>query len=218
MSLASQPDDDDKDDAPDSKALPLVLPRSYKWLLTVMSLSLACFVLSLIISAKSSPEALSALSGISPASLLIFSLGTLIFAWTPWEEIGLSITKVGPIEFQRIINKQSTEHAQEIADLGSRIEALENHIHKNNAGAIIQEVFLAPSVSDLLLKFLSSNSHKAFSPQRIRYLSSFNSEFSPLTQYETPVIRRTLQKLVASGNVTTTVSRDGNTLYKMKNS
>lgn len=149
-------------------------------------------------------------------NLIIFSLSILILVLVPWNKMGIRIRKIGTVEFDRVVSGQARENAEEFAELRARIEELEGRTDGMDEINSITEHFSGIELRPLLLKFLKSYEPKAYSPLKIYKWGSRQSGFEKLSNHSQGMIRKILQNLVVDGEVSTRVSRLGNTLYKIK--
>lgn len=105
---------------------------------------------------------------LSTTNLFIFSISALVIVWTPWANLVVKITKIGGIEFKDIVEKQASEHAEEISDLIDRIELLESRIRQGDSLISFVEQADEPELRKELLSFLKAYSQWSFSPSRIK--------------------------------------------------
>ena len=136
--------------------------------------------------------------------------------WIPWSRLGIRITKIGGVEFKDIVQEQASEHAEDQSYLEDRIEFLEAHIRKVEDVSVFTENFQEPELRKQLLTFLTKYNEWAFSPSRIRAWGSQQQGYSAFANYEHPLIRSTLQKMVSENIIETRISKRGNTLYRIK--
>lgn len=159
-------------------------------------------------------------------SLIVFSTLAIIVFLIPWGDYGLRIKKFGPFEFEEILSMQAKEHTEELVALRERIQLLENQrlsteSEANNkasaegAQAELEKPDRLQELRKRLVDFLTEYDRYAFSPTRIRYWGSQQANFTDLRSFEVDEIRRTLQSMVASGDLETRVSKKGNTLYRV---
>ena len=151
--------------------------------------------------------------GLTP--LIIFAMSGLVILWTPWKKLGIRVTKIGGLEFEKIVQEQANEHVEEQNDLNKRIEFLENHIQNQDATLVFTDRAREPELREMLKNFLTEYSTWAFSPARIKAWGAMQKGYENLTQFESPLIRNTLQKMVSDGELVTRVSKKGNTLYRI---
>ncbi|WP_417566620.1 hypothetical protein [Marinobacter sp.] len=148
-------------------------------------------------------------------TLLTISMTGLILVWIPWSKLGLKITKIGGVEFQQVLSTQASEHAEELSYLAEQIEALEDRVRQGDELAEIHEMLQGNELRDLLLKFLKHFAPTAFSPRRIRAWGSKQPGFEALGRYDFQNIRATLQKMQTENLVSTAISKQGSTLYRL---
>ena len=154
--------------------------------------------------------------GLTP--LIIFSLTALIVTWTPWKKLGVRVSKIGGLEFEKIVQEQAAEHIEDQNDLNKRIKSLENQLLKLDSTLEFTDQSKEDELSILLLDFLTQYSTWAFSPARIRAWGSVQPGHDKLVNFTLQLIRSTLQKMVFDGVLVTRVSKKGNTLYRVPKS
>lgn len=152
------------------------------------------------------------------AKLLIAGTVVMLIALAPWNSLQLRLKKVGFVEFERVVNTQAKEHVEAFAELRARIEELENRIQGLDDVSKIADHLNEVNLTPELLRFLEQFRPRAFSPVRIRQWGARQPGYKELEHYSQGAIRRVLQSLVASGRVTTQVSKMGNTLYRIADS
>ncbi|RVU35205.1 hypothetical protein EOI86_20540 [Hwanghaeella grinnelliae] len=169
--------------------------------------------------------------------LVLTTVGFLFFS-IPWRQLGFSLTKFGPLEFERKLEGQSEEHIQVISLLEERIDDLETLVQavggqtqqsensdaandalsvEKPAGAPISrntEKIGEAELRELVVSFLTQYSKWAFSPSRIENWGSTKPGFENLSN-DGKLLRKTLRKLVADGVADTKISQKGLTLYKI---
>lgn len=188
------------------------LPRWFKWTLGVGSGLLLFFSLCLYLAYLFSPDRYAAPSDLQLGSLILFSSSVLILVIAPWEELGVRINRIGPIEFDRVISEQARENVGEFAELRQRIDKLEKSIDKT---ARIPQSEVAVELRPLIIRFMERYAPTPYSPLRILHWGSRQEGFEELSNYDLRTIRKVLQDLVSEDILTTRVSRTGVTLYKM---
>lgn len=149
------------------------------------------------------------------STVIIFSVGILIFALVPWETLGIRIKKIGSVEFATVVNTQAREHAEEFGELRARITDLEEIVKRLDGAESLGTHLASQDVSPVLLEFLEQHQPQAFSPLRLHRWGAQQPGFEKLGQYSQGVLRSILQELLLLGKVSTRVSKLGNTLYKI---
>lgn len=145
-------------------------------------------------------------------TLLLFAIGALLVILIPWSKLGIRIKKIGSFEFEQIVLSQKKEQAELLDSLSQRVEKLES------AGAATDtkpSVRPTHELDELLLKFFAKYPKTAFSPWRIQTWGGEREGFQRLKQYSRITIRHHLDRLLVEGHLQTTLSRKGNTLYKL---
>ena len=196
---------------------PFVIPCKLKFILSALSILLILFCASVIFCYIDSPSTAASPAEIGITPIFIFSITILVALWIPWQLLGVRVTKIGGIEFEKIVAEQASEHAEEVTYLQDRIETLEKSVHRLDETAELIGCFAEPELRELLFKFLTTYSKWAFSPTRIRAWGSKQQGFSDLENYDYHFIRTTLQKMVSNNILETRISKKGNTLYRIPN-
>lgn len=191
------------------------IPLSVKLLITAPSALILSFCIYMTYRYIDNPDTFVSPKDLGLTSIFIFSLTAVFLVWFPWSRLGIRITKIGGIEFKEIVTNQASEHAEEIGYLEDRIETLEAGLRRVDEMSDFTESFKEPDLRNLLLEFLTKYKQWAFSPSRIRAWGSQQQGFSPLSNYEHPFIRSTLQKMASENVLETTISKKGNTLYRV---
>jgi hypothetical protein len=177
-----------------------------------------------------------AASDLGLTTLMIAGTILTLFALAPWKSMGLSLRKLGFIEFEQVINAQAKERITDFTELRNRIEKLEGSMGNsiNSAAGVAASKDNAPSpdasradtaepstmdraqdkLGPLLVQFLRQYRTYAFSPARIQKWGSQRPGYETFGTQSASKIRQALQQLVLTGDVTTRVSQHGNTLYK----
>ena len=163
-------------------------------------------------------EVAKAAADLGVANLLIAGTVVMLVALAPWNSLQLRLKKVGFVEFERVVNTQAKEHVEAFAELRARIEELENRIQGLDGVSKIADHLSEVDLTPLLLRFLEQFRPRAFSPVKIRQWGARQPGYEVLEHYPQGAIRRVLQSLVASGRVTTRVSKMGSTLYRIADS
>jgi hypothetical protein len=191
------------------------IPNWLKLVVSVFCILLVIFCIAYTLSYLGDPKVYVSPKDLGLSGIFLFSVSALFLVWIPWSKLGIRISKIGGIEFKEIVQGQASEHAEELSYLESRIESLEDQARKDNGMIGVKEGFQEPELRKLLLEFLSKYDKWAFSPSRIRVWGSKQQGFSSFDQYEYPIIRRILQRMVAENVVETRISKNGNTLYRI---
>jgi hypothetical protein len=150
-------------------------------------------------------------------TILVFCMAVLFLALFPWKALGLRITKIGPLEVQRVVKTQIHERDEQILEMEKRISDLEGCIRDVHEGLQIGEMIDGHELRDILIDFLSTYAPKAFSPIKIQAWGAKQKGFEKLSEYSLSFVRRTLRQLFLEEVLTTTISKSGNTLYKINN-
>lgn len=193
---------------------PFEIPTGIRWVLTLVFALIVLACIAIVVAYVQCPESAAAPKDIGLAPIFLFSVSALIVLWIPWQRLGIRITKIGGIEFEKIVAEQASEHAEELTYLQDRIEVLEGYVRKIDDTAGLTEAVAEPELRKLLLEFLNKYSSWAFSPSRIRAWGAKQQGFSELSNYDYQFIRSTLQKLVTENELETRISKKGNTLYR----
>lgn len=194
---------------------PFTIPLHIRCGVGAVSIILIAVCIFLVSKYIGAPTTYASPKDLGLTSVFLFSITILIVVWIPWSRLGVRITKIGGIEFEKIVTQQASEHAEEISYLEDRIEVLEGHVRKSNGMIELEEHFAEPKVRELLLEFLLKYSRWSFSPSRIRAWGSQQQGFSALGEYEHQQIRTVLQKMVSENELETKISNKGNTLYRI---
>jgi hypothetical protein len=160
------------------------------------------------------PERFVAPSDLGLGFLILSGVALMLAVIAPWGTIGRIFSKLGPIEFARILETQTQEHAEAVSELRVRLDEVEEKARGITGLEPITEHLAAVALHPLLTKFLRQFAPTAFSPVRIQKWGSRQPGFEEFAKYTSSDIRIVLQKMVADGSVTTTISQLGNTLYR----
>lgn len=153
---------------------------------------------------------------LSLSNLLIFSLSCTLLFSVPWDKLGLSLKKFGPLEFERKLEGQSTEHLQDISALEDKITHLEKIIDKGSKSIGGSEKSNnEEEFRTLIIQFLTEYQRYSFSPLRMENWGSKQNGYSKI-KGQPQILRRLLRKLVTEGELETRLSEKGNTLYRIK--
>ncbi len=177
----------------------------------ILSIAIMCYFLAYIFKCvDASPKDLSL------SNLLIFSLSCTLLFSVPWDKLGLSLKKFGPLEFERKLEGQSTEHLQDISALEDKIAQLEKICGKGSKSTDDAD---KPNEEDelrgLIIQFLTEYQRYSFSPLRMENWGAKKNGYSKL-RGQPQLLRRLLRKLVAEDELETRLSEKGNTLYRIK--
>jgi hypothetical protein len=194
---------------------PFRLPILLKVTVTLISISMITLCVWFTWIYIEQPKAFAPPSDFGVPTILAISITGLIVVWVPWAKLGLRITKIGGVEFEQVLNTQASEHAEELSYLAEQIESLEDRVRQNDEVAEMHEMLQGNDLQDLLLRFLRHYSPTAFSPRRIRIWGSKQPGFEALGHYDFQNIRSTLQKMQTDNLVSTAISKQGSTLYKL---
>lgn len=150
-------------------------------------------------------------------NLLLFSLTCFLFFAIPWNKLGLSLKKFGPIEFEKLLEGQSEENIINISELEDKIEALELKLLDvtGNHNVLNEITSDQPEFETLITNFLKEFSEWSFSPLRMEHWGAKQPGYSELAN-NPKRLRSILRKLVAKGILETKISKKGNTLYRIK--
>jgi hypothetical protein len=200
---------------PEEELQTFEIPLWVKNTLTLLAVCVLAMCTVLICEFVQEPKLAASPKDLGIVPLVIFILTGLIIIWTPWKKLGIRISKVGGIEFEKIVAMQASEHVEEQSFLNERIDIIENHLLKNDSTLVFIDRAHEPELRDLLQKFLTNYSTWAFSPARIKAWGAEQSGFASFANFEPRLIRNTLQKMVAEGILVTRISKKGNTLYRI---
>jgi hypothetical protein len=203
--------DDNVDEKPLSQFDTLVLPPWYKRVFGLMSGLVSLICGGLYVAYIASPQNIPSPSDLQLGSVFIFSSAIFLLLTTPWAELGLRINKIGPIEFERVINAQNREHIEEISELRQLLNEVDAKVRGLDDISSVSENMARPLVTD----FLRQNSPTAYSPLRIQQWGAKQSGFEKLSNYSLSNVRKVLQDMAAEGLLETAVSKLGNTLYRI---
>lgn len=148
-------------------------------------------------------------------TIFVFSGTALFLLLVPWQKLGLRLKRFAGFEFERIVETQANEHAEELAEIDDRIESLESAVRGVHEGIQLGEIYHEPALREELLEFFKKHHTSAFSPLRIRQWGAKQTGFEQLANYDPAFLRSTLRKLVAEGVLETTISAKGSTLYRL---
>ena len=187
-----------------------------RWSLTAILLAAIVICLLLYWAYVNDPTHAASPTELGLSGLLIFCITALAVINVPWHELGYRIKKVGSVEFEQALNAQVLERAEGINFLEKRIEAIENSLEKKSiqSSDVFRQMY-EPRLRKLLLDFLSVNDQLPFSPLRIREWGSQQPGFEGLKKFEIGLIKHVLGKMVAERVLETTISKKGNTLYRI---
>jgi hypothetical protein len=150
--------------------------------------------------------------------VLVIALALLLL---PWQRLGVSVKKIGWLEFDQVVAVQKKESVDSIVALENRVIALERIFQTS---AVVQAVPAVQPVTqdgtandalrDLVLVFLREYRRWYFNAPRIRLWGSKQAGFGKLAEYPDMLIKQELDRLLAAGLVTPRISKSGATLYK----
>jgi len=199
--------------APESdEVAELGIPKGLRVLLALLFLFIMVLCMLAIGTYIADPSAPSP-KELGVSTLFLFAVGGFVFIVVPWERLGLRPTKIGPFEFRQVIRSQNREQAELLVSLSQRIDAL-----KAASAQTPETATTAPAedaLDALLMQFLRRYSRTAFSPWRIQIWGAQQKGFKDLSQHSKVAIRQHLDRLLVQEKVRTTISRKGNTLYKV---
>ncbi len=193
----------------------LNVPIWFRLVAAVLALAMVVPSIALYVRYVIDPARNASPAELGTGNLILAGILILIFALTPWKTLGLRVHKVGFLEFERVVTRQASEHAEELTELRTRIDEMELHVRGIDDLTPIREHLEDLELYPLLSKFLADFAPTAYSPIRIREWGSRQHGYEKLSSYKISEIRRVLQKLVAEGRAATRVSRLGSTLYKV---
>lgn len=154
-------------------------------------------------------------SALGLPTMFVFSSFVVLFFAIPLEKWGVRLTKIGPIEFEKIIQTQASETSEVVTEIESRIDLLESFALDSYGDVnALTLSWKEPEVRDEVLGFLKNN-EGFFSPLRIKHLSR-KQGCKTLQGVEVSIIKRALRGLLNEGVVDSTVSQRGNTIYRLK--
>lgn len=197
-------------------AHPLLIPCFLKWTLVILS---ALIIIAAILFTGlfiHNPARWPSPSDLSMPALLIFATSLLLVLFLPWEKFGLQLTKVGWFEFNTVTTNQANERVREIAELEERLLQIESNPTLNRDESGFLNSLQEPELKKKLLSFLKEQYPTAYSPTRIIHWGGRLPGYEIFQTVEAKFVRATLRQLVQSGELTTAISQQGNTLYKVK--
>jgi hypothetical protein len=160
------------------------------------------------------PERFVAPSELGLGFIVLAGIALMLAVIAPWGTIGRIFRRLGPIEFAQILETQTQEHAEALSELRVRLDEVEEKARGITGMEPISEHLAAITLHPLLTTFLRQFAPTAFSPVRIQKWGSRQPGYAELAKYTSSDIKIVLQKLVADGSVTTTISQLGSTLYR----
>ena len=217
VSNRTEAQDDELDATQDASGV-LYVPTWLRWVGVLLALLLMAPAVFFLWQYGHAHEVAKSAADLGVSKLLIAGTVVMLIALAPWNSLQLQLKKVGFVEFGRVVNTQAREHVKEFAELRARIEELENRIQGVDGVSKIADHVSEVNLTPLLIRFLESFRPRAFSPVKIRQWGARQPGFDVFEHYSQGAIRRVLQSLVASGRVTTRVSKMGNTLYRIADS
>ena len=148
--------------------------------------------------------------------IFIFSTSCVIFFGVPWHQLGLSLKKFGPFEFEQKLEGQLQERIQEISYIEDKLAKLETSLNqKATSKTISNNSTPEQKMKDLIVKFLTEFQSSAYSPVRMEKWGAKQNGYSKFKN-QLDLIRRMLRKLVVEKQLETRLSKRGNTLYSIK--
>ena len=191
------------------------LPLWFRWVfgLSTGAILLVCMILYFC--HISSPTEVPSPQELELGTLFVFSATILILVATPWDNLGIRLNKIGPFEFERIINQQAIEHIDDLAELRQLIYELEAKVRGMDEISIVSETVASSELRPLIKSFLRKHYPTAYSPLRIQKWGSKQEGYESFATYSLSNLRKILQDMVAADILETRISKMGNTLYKI---
>ena len=151
--------------------------------------------------------------------VLIVALALLLL---PWDRLGVSVKKIGWLEFDQVVAVQKKESVDSIIALENRVVTLERLLQQSQtvspapllAQPVSQNGTANDALRELVLAFLRHYERWYFNAPRIRLWGSKQEGFAKLAEYPDPLIKQELDRLLAAGLVRHRISKSGATLYK----
>ncbi|MCT4628821.1 toll/interleukin-1 receptor domain-containing protein [Winogradskyella sp.] len=130
--------------------------------------------------------------------------GKPITTWENIDEAWLNVTE-GILQTIKNIHESKTLLSQD----SQKVKSLSNEIVKPGGGIQI-------TLSNEILRFLKAYNKWYFSPLRIQKWGGKRDGFEKLREFDSYSIKSELEKLKNIGKVKSTLSQQGNTIYKLK--
>ena len=202
------------DDSPVSAEL--TMPRVLKFGLAFVFGGPALFVMVLL--ARYSLRADAKPSEFGLGTVLIFCLTGLAVVLIPWGILGVRLKKIGPLEFEQVINTQKKEQSESVTFLQNQIDELKQSVGTSPRVESFESFKPGPSVAlpTLLERFLRNYPRRFFSPFTIISWGGKQSGFKELDSFSKTEITQTLLNMLATNQVQTKISKKGNTLYGIR--
>lgn len=207
--------DDNVDEKPLSQFDTLVLPPWYRRVFGLMSGLVSLICGGLYVAYIASPQGIPSPSDLQLGSVFIFSSAIFLLLTTPWAELGLRINKIGPIEFERVINAQNREHIEEISELRQLLNEVDAKVRGLDEVSSLSETMAPVDLRPLITDFLRQHPATPYSPLRIQKWGAKQRGFEKLSIYSLSNVRKVLQDMAAEGLLETAVSKMGNTLFRI---
>ena len=155
-----------------------------------------------------------------PETILLLIVA-LALVWIPWHRLGVSVKKIGWLEFEQVVTVQKKESVDAVVALENRVVELERLLAQltPSTGAPPTQAFIQSgkanaSLRDLILTFLRQYQRWYFNAARIRLWGSKQAGFEKLSEYPAVLISQELARLLVAGLVSHRISESGSTLYK----
>jgi hypothetical protein len=154
-----------------------------------------------------------------PETVLMLIVALMIVL-LPWHRLGLSVKKIGWLEFDQVVTVQKKESVDAVVALEDRVVALERILQStavrssSQAQPSIQMGTANDELRELVLRFLRQYQRWFFNAPRIRLWGSQQEGFKKLADYPDVLIAQELGRLLAAGLVRHRISESGATLYK----
>lgn len=193
----------------------LAFPPWYKWGFAIVFglVSLAC--IGLYVAHILNPRQIPSPNDLQLGSIFIFSSTVSLLVVTPWSKLGIRINKIGPIEFERVINEQAKEHIEEISELRQLLFEVDVKLRGLDEISSFSLGMASVELRSLIKDFLREHSPTAYSPLRMQKWGAKQKRYENLSNHGLSNLRKILQDMVAEGVLETRISKMGNTLYKL---
>lgn len=200
-------------DANEDEESEFAIPGWFRLLLAALSGLFFTVLIVLYLAYLESPETLAPPSELGLPALMIFSGSFFLLVAVPWWKWGLSIQKIGPFEFTRALGRQQKDTNDSIVYLQKQIEELQQKYEGSEDHKMSQMVY-GPEIENAISRYFLKYPG-AVSPRKLLSLVQKVEELQPLHGKDYLLVRSTLRELVTKGILETSVSRKGNTLYKL---
>lgn len=191
------------------------LPTLYKWVIGIVfgAISVAC--VALYVGHIICPQKIPSPSDLQIGPIFIFCSTIFLFAITPWSKLGIRINRIGPVEFERVLNEQSKEHIEELSELRQFVSELDAKVRGMDEISGISLGMASAELRPLIKDFLGQYYPVPYSPLRIQKWGSKQKGFEKFGKCSLSDLRKILQDMVAEDILATRVSKMGNTLYTL---